>query len=512
MAAGEDKTQPNNREVNERVSGIRRRNQAADARSVSVRSQSPAPTRLRPGNNRALNRTLAGEARLAQIAHLQAQIGQLRQEKTKLEGHLAGKIAEAKLLSTRANRFSNQLEAWRRRADRERNLQFSALRQRLSAAYGNFDTYAASVNDNPTRLFALGLLAELQASDVGSDVLGHAEQIVDLFDPFYYLGEHQDVALAGTNPLYHYVTTGFEERRRPNLLFEPDFYCAQDGEIRGDPLLHYAQTGARAGLWPHPLFDGAYYLEKNRDIRDSGVNPLFHYQVWGCLENRDPLLLFDTEYFLAQEGDSPSLTGVPLHDYLLRGAEAADPHALFANRWVQQQLPPEWSFVPPLLAYETAPDLWPTIRPHPLFDLGYLTEIGGVSFPDNYSPLHYYCQLLERYDIDPCVLFDSALYRYQVEVEQKEILTEPPIIDYLKHGYENKNLVPNVLFDPAAYLSRNRIDVSGAELVHYYLVGDRKGYYCHELFSSGTYNAGRIDNEPITALEHFLLAPEEALV
>jgi hypothetical protein len=88
-------------------------------------------------------------------------------------------------------------------------------------------------------------------------------------------------------------------------------------------------------------------------------------------------------------------------------------------------------------------------------------------------------------------------------------LSEPPIIDYLKRGYHDKSLLPNVLFDPETYVSRNQAIIEGPELVHYCLEGDRAGFWCHPVFCAETYNGLRDDGEKITALEHFLRSPPE---
>ena len=454
----------------------------------------------------------AAGARAAQIAHLQAQIGRVRQEKGQLEERLGRLHADNRSLEAEAARLSRQIDTWRKVANRARHGEFWTLYQRFAAVHDDAEAYAETVNHDPTRIFAMCLLGELRARRASEALIAHAAKIVDLFDPFHYLTEQQDRTVAGENPLLHYVTVGYAERREPNPLFDPLYYLAQTGAVGGDPLLHYVGSGARQGLKPHPLFDGKYYLERNPDLAAQDVNPLAHYQTWGCHENRDPSPLFDIEYYLGQAGGVALLTGNALHDYLLLTWDAPDPHPLFCNRYVHAQLTPPLPGVAPLLAYETDSALWTKVRPHPLFDVDYLPQTLAIEYPAEISPLAYYCKSLDEYDVDPSVLFDSALYRYQVEKEQGQTLADAPIIDYLKRGYKNKKLRPNVIFDPAAYLSRNQIVVSGPELVLYCLNGDHRGYYCHELFSAGLYNAGRTDTAPITALEHFLLSDDAAAV
>jgi hypothetical protein len=464
----------------------------------------------RSGNGREPRRPDSAHA--AQVAHLQAQIARMREDRSRLEGRLDEALTENKSLRADTARLAAQLKTWRRSANRERHVQFWLLFERLGSSWNDIEDYAGSVNHDLSRLAALAMLGELRASGTDPQVVQHAEQIVDLFDPIYYLTEQPNLNLSGGNPLHHYITVGFAEGRQPNPLFDPRYYRGRTAPIEGDPLLHYIRSGAAAGLKPHPLFDGAYYWDRNPEIRESGVNPLFHYQVWGCHEGRDPSPLFDTAYYLDRAGDAPSLTGNPLHDYLLLGREAADPHPLFSNRYVERQLGSRQFADAPLFLYESEPELWRTVRPHPLFDLGHLTNVSGIELPDDASPLSAYCRFGEEHDIDPSALFDSSLYRYQIEKEQGATLSDPPIIDYLKRGYKDKTLRPNFMFDPAAYLSRNHLEIAGPELVHYCLVGDRNGYYCQELFCAGFYNAARTDDLPITALEHFLLSDDDSIV
>ena len=71
------------------------------------------------------------------------------------------------------------------------------------------------------------------------------------FDAAYYLHENADVAASGMDPLSHFLTSGWSQRRKPNSNFETGFY-----------------------------------LEDNPDVANSGLNPFFHYLVYGRSEGR----------------------------------------------------------------------------------------------------------------------------------------------------------------------------------------------------------------------------------
>lgn len=115
-----------------------------------------------------------------------------------------------------------------------------------------------------------------------------------LFQAAWYRERYRhDRALAGMNPLVHYITSGARDRNWPNELFDPDFYLGQDPSLRDDPialrnpLVHYVLHGAAEGRDPHPSFKGSRYLAANPDVAAAGLNPLAHYLVAGRLEGRD---------------------------------------------------------------------------------------------------------------------------------------------------------------------------------------------------------------------------------
>ncbi len=143
-----------------------------------------------------------------------------------------------------------------------------------------------------------------------------------------------------------------------------------------------------------------------------------------------------------------------------------------------------------------------------LFDPAYVQARHPNLFPKDVDPFQEFCRLLPRMDIDPSPLFDSRLYRYQVEREKRRRLVAAPLLDYLQEGYKDKSLLPNILFDAEYYRRRNDVDCSVPELAHYRLVGDSLGYWTHPLFCAGFYNSARSDKDNnLTALEHFFTSP-----
>lgn len=123
--------------------------------------------------------------------------------------------------------------------------------------------------------------------------------------------------------LEHFLFEGAAEGANPHPLFDVRFYVGQSDEVAQsgeNPLIHYLRIGWRQGLEPHPLFAGAWYLERNPHAAAAGVAPLLHYVTTGAAEGLDPHPLFDTEHYRKQR--QGGLRGEALEDYLTRGARA----------------------------------------------------------------------------------------------------------------------------------------------------------------------------------------------
>jgi len=109
------------------------------------------------------------------------------------------------------------------------------------------------------------------------------------FDRAHYLEHNADIAVAGIDPLWHYVVSGWREGRNPNCFFDSAWYLRTYPTVRLQnlhPLAHYLSVGARAGYDPHPDFKTTWYLENYPDVRDGFINPLVHYLHYGDVEGR----------------------------------------------------------------------------------------------------------------------------------------------------------------------------------------------------------------------------------
>lgn len=89
-------------------------------------------------------------------------------------------------------------------------------------------------------------------------------------------------------------------RMRPD--FDTDFYLAQfsEGDLLSDPLYHYMRTGWKDGLDPNPEFSTSAYLDMHLDVAEAGMNPFLHYVMFGREEEREvspsevPVLVAET--------------------------------------------------------------------------------------------------------------------------------------------------------------------------------------------------------------------------
>lgn len=125
-----------------------------------------------------------------------------------------------------------------------------------------------------------------------------------IVDPEFYMSYYADVPHGALEAVDHYLATGLDERRQPNLFLDPKWY--QQTYLKGEnetvnPVIHYTEEGEVAGFRPGPFFDPLWYRE-NYGIA-SEIGCLAHY-----LQNRksylfNPIKEFDVEYYIENNMD-----------------------------------------------------------------------------------------------------------------------------------------------------------------------------------------------------------------
>ncbi|HAA03369.1 MAG TPA: hypothetical protein DCE18_08355, partial [Syntrophobacteraceae bacterium] len=111
-----------------------------------------------------------------------------------------------------------------------------------------------------------------------------------LFDAQYYLETYRHVALAGADPLIHFLEVGAAENYNPSPLFNTSLYLKMNPDValKGlNPLVHYLTQGPDKPPLP---FDPDPYLRLDPDVPESGIDPVTHHTHHGYHE--DQLLSF----------------------------------------------------------------------------------------------------------------------------------------------------------------------------------------------------------------------------
>lgn len=131
------------------------------------------------------------------------------------------------------------------------------------------------------------------------------------FSTGFYLDTYPDVASAGVNPFHHYIRIGRRERRsavpgaakakqntapipqaKNQAEFDRDFYLGRYPDVAAsgiDPLQHYMTHGWKERRDPAAFFSTGYYLDTYPDVAKAGVNPFSHFIATGRAEGRRAL-------------------------------------------------------------------------------------------------------------------------------------------------------------------------------------------------------------------------------
>lgn len=158
-------------------------------------------------------------------------------------------------------------------------------------------------------------------------------ELQGVFDVSYYLHTYPDIAVSNIDPLLHYTTIGWTEKRNPNPYFDTNYYLSKNPDVVSaniNPLQHYMNHGWCEGRNPSAFFDTDYYLSHYPDVGEAAVNPLRHYIAYGWREGRSPWIYFDTQYYLSEYPDVTAADINPLLHYVTFGwVEGRNPNPYF---------------------------------------------------------------------------------------------------------------------------------------------------------------------------------------
>lgn len=199
-------------------------------------------------------------------------------------------------------------------------------------------------------------------------------------DADFYRFVYGDVALAGIEPLCHYVDTGWREGRDPNPWFSTEAYLTQNQDVDEadiNPLLHFVMQGFYEGrsaypsqsaeaffrcesnAFPQPVapmpigvrdaaktrveagesepgddndpvvqlvgtaIDGDHYRSQlsSLGLGLGGMTPAEHYVKSGAAMGLDPVEWFSTQHYEGSNADVVAAKINPLYHYLVAGKE-----------------------------------------------------------------------------------------------------------------------------------------------------------------------------------------------
>ncbi|HZZ70326.1 MAG TPA: hypothetical protein VFE18_19320, partial [Phenylobacterium sp.] len=117
---------------------------------------------------------------------------------------------------------------------------------------------------------------------------GHNLSPHPLLDAPAYRARHgAEMSVRRLTALEHFLFAGAAAGANPHPLFDVRHYVGQSDDLARtgeNPLVHYLRIGWREGLEPHPLFAGAWYLARHPHAQAAGVAPLLHYVTSGAAE------------------------------------------------------------------------------------------------------------------------------------------------------------------------------------------------------------------------------------
>lgn len=240
-----------------------------------------------------------------------------------------------------------------------------------------------------------------------------------LFDAAFYCSRYPDIHPQQTDPLAHYLETGWREGRYPNSIFDTAWYRETYRHIGDEPpLLHYLRRGWREGCNPTPLFFTSFYLDQYRAVMRRGQNPLAHYlRYWR--QGLDPNPLFDGAWYLRRHPELLRTGTNPLADFIHgENRRLQSTHPLFdmdyylaANPFVRE----EWLF--PVLHFlrhgGDPPEFGsePCYRPNPYLDLDFYRREYMEGKGTFLEAFHHYAKVGVARDLRPDPLFDPRHYR-----------------------------------------------------------------------------------------------------
>ncbi|MBP2499944.1 MULTISPECIES: rhamnosyltransferase WsaF family glycosyltransferase [Methylobacterium] len=353
--------------------------------------------------------------------------------------------------------------------------------------------YLNGLGDGPHPLFDDAFYVE----SCGSSAPTHHPALVDyllsvsrwtsarphpLFDGTWYLDCYPDVRADGLHPFVHYLTYGQKENRNPHPLFDASWYVGRYPDANGAALVHYLNG---LGDGPHPLFDDAFYVESRGSSAPTYHPALVDYLLSGAFAS-DPNALFNTRWYVTQAKIFSGAAMTPLEHYCREGERAGySSHPVIDLAYYGAQLTGGSPYTT-LLADLLQDGDQAGRSPSRLFDVQWYRTRAGVTYSPNTPAFQHYLRTGWRQGHSPHPLFDVQFYLAS-SPDVAEAAVEP-LTHYLADGYRERRR-PHPLFDIEYYL-RSYPDVveAGSEPVqHYMIYGDFENRNPNPVFDTRWY-------------------------
>ena len=302
-----------------------------------------------------------------------------------------------------------------------------------------------------------------------------------LLDVAWYLETNPDVAATGLDAAIHFCCFGWQEGRKPNPWFDPEFYLLSDDvRARGiNPLLHYIRYGEAEGRHPAPYFDPGWYRAAHDLAAD--IAPLRHFLDHRIAGTHAPSAALFAVPHIVPYRDDPGRGVDPfrhhLEDAQARGVDPGPDPALIAgsglldsNHYLISSSDVHEAGLDPaahFCRYGWAENR----RPNIYFETKWYRATNPIVDRMGINPLVHYLLVGERSGRRPVVYFDPVWYRatYAVPASQNALA------HFLAHR-RSQAYSPTPLFDIAFYMA-----------AHGRQVGRRRDPFMHFL-QSGTYD------------------------
>lgn len=261
-----------------------------------------------------------------------------------------------------------------------------------------------------------------------------------LFHREWYLSNNPDVAIAGVDPLEHYLQFGEVEGRWPNAYFDPKYYQTHAPGAKkypGSALDHYAEKGWTKGRNPSRKFSSQLYLEQYPDVASKNIDPLEYHLNTGRFKGN---FAFQTSL---EKGSDKGL----INTLRLIGESG-----LFDADWYKKYYSDLWyADVDPLFHY--AKHGWSERRrPNIFFHADWYEDTYRDDIGDE-IPLVYYIRKGHKIGHNPAPNFNCATYL----AENKDIDgdTVEPLAHYLTVGIAEGRRMPTAKHDKRAEMVKN---------------------------------------------------------